>query len=108
MSIDESQSCVGNLSVVKIYIYIYIHISATASVAQWYSTGLVIQRTRVRFPAGRPWRCIFRNWSQFGSYDVYRKPPNISPGLIFVRKHFLVGLYMGGSRGGLYTDNILC
>ena len=35
---------------------------------------------------------------------VYRKPPNISPGLIFVRKHFLVGLYMGG----LYTDKILC
>ena len=28
--------------------------------------------------------------------DIYRKPPNISPGLIFVRKHFLVGLYMGG------------
>ena len=27
---------------------------------------------------------------------IYRKPPNISPGLIFVRKHFLVGLYMGG------------
>ena len=26
----------------------------------------------------------------------YRKPPNISPGLIIVRKHFLVGLYMGG------------
>ena len=22
----------------------------------------------------------------------YRKPPDISPGLIFVRKHFLVGL----------------
>ena len=27
---------------------------------------------------------------------TYRKPPNISPGLIFVRKHFLVGLYIGG------------
>ena len=39
----------------------------------------------------------------------YRKPPNISPGLIFVRKHFLVGLYMGGLyTGGLYTDKILC
>ena len=23
----------------------------------------------------------------------YRKPPTISPGLIFVRKHFLMGLY---------------
>ena len=43
--------------------------------------------------------------------DLYRKPPNISPGLIFVRKHFLVGLYMGGGayiREGLYTDRILC
>ena len=29
--------------------------------------------------------------------NIYRKPPNISPGLIFVRKHFLVGLYMGGA-----------
>ena len=41
----------------------------------------------------------------------YRKPPNISPGLIFVRKHFLVGLYMGRGayiREGLYTDRILC
>ena len=41
---------------------------------------------------------------------IYRKPPNISPGLIFVRKHFLVGLYMGRLiyGGGLYTDKILC
>ena len=41
----------------------------------------------------------------------YRKPPNISPGLIFVRKHFWVGLYMEGGayiQGGLYTDEILC
>ena len=34
---------------------------------------------------------------------AYRKPPNISPGLIFVRKHFLVGLYMGG----LYTGGLI-
>ena len=34
---------------------------------------------------------------------LYRKPPNISPGLIFVRKHFLVGLYMGG----LYTGVLI-
>ena len=34
--------------------------------------------------------------------QVYRKPPNISPGLIFVHKHFLVGLYMRGLMyGGL-------
>ena len=39
---------------------------------KWQSTGLVIQRMRVRFPPGRPWSCIFRNWSRFGSYNVYR------------------------------------
>ena len=34
--------------------------------------------------------------------SMYRKHPNISPGLIFVSKHFLVGLYMGGlCTGGL-------
>ena len=27
---------------------------------------------------------------------IYRKIPNISPGLIEVRKHFLGGLYLGG------------
>ena len=32
---------------------------------------------------------------------IYRKPPNISPELIFVRKHFLVGLNMGGGGGGM-------
>ena len=42
------------------------------------STGLVIQRMRVRFPAGRPWSCIFRNWSRFGSYNVYLKDIRIS------------------------------
>ena len=36
---------------------------------------------------------------------LYRKPPNISPGLIFVRKHFLVGLYRGG-EGGLYLGRL--
>ena len=39
----------------------------------------------------------------------YRKPPNISPGLIFV---LFGGLIHGGGgayiRGGLYTDTILC
>jgi hypothetical protein len=29
----------------------------------------------------------------------YRKPPTISPGLIYFRKRFLMGLYKGG--GGL-------
>jgi hypothetical protein len=31
---------------------------------------------------------------------IYRKPPTISPGLIYFRKRFLMGLYKGG---GLYT-----
>ena len=39
---------------------------------------------------------------------LYRKPPNISPGLIFVRKHFLVGLYMGGGGGGAYIRTRFC
>ena len=36
---------------------------------------------------------------------IYRKIPNISPGLIEVRKHLLRGLYSGGAyiRGGLYS-----
>ena len=40
--------------------------------------------------------------NDFQIESKYRKPPNISPGLIFVRKHFLVGLYTGGLiYGGL-------
>ena len=35
----------------------------------------------------------------------YRKIPNISPGLIEVRKHFFEGAYI---RGGLYSEGILC
>ena len=43
-----------------------------------------------------------------GSF-TYRKIPNISPGLIEVRKHFLGGLYAGGLySGGLYSEGILC
>ena len=34
--------------------------------------------TRVRFPAGRPWSCIFRNLSRFGSYNVYLHDTRIS------------------------------
>ena len=45
---------------------------------EWQSTGLVIQRTRVRFPAGRPRSCIFRNWSRFRSYNVYLYDTRIS------------------------------
>ena len=34
---------------------------------------------RVRFQAaGRPWSCIFRNWSRFGSYNVYLNDTRIS------------------------------
>ena len=36
--------------------------------------------------------------------NIYHKIPNISPGLIEVRKHFLVGLYSGG---GLYTERLI-
>jgi hypothetical protein len=33
---------------------------------------------------------------------IYRKPPTISPGLIYFRKRFLMGLYKGGLiYGGL-------
>ena len=42
---------------------------------------------------------------------IYRKPPTISPGLIYFRKRFLMGLYKGGliyGGGGLYMDDLLC
>ena len=37
----------------------------------------------------------------------YRKPPTISPGLIYFRKRFLMGLYKGGGlyTGGLYNKH---
>ena len=42
-------------------------------------------------------------------YLKYRKPPNISHGLIFVRKQFLVGLYIGGLiYGGAYIRTRFC
>ena len=49
----------------------------------------------------------------FGVGKVYRKPPTISPGLIYFRKRFLMGLYKGGliyggGGGGLYMDDLLC
>ena len=48
-----------------------------------------------------------------GIYSRYRKPPNISPGLVLVRiKPFFDGLIHGGAYiregGGLYTDEIWC
>ena len=42
------------------------------------TTGVAIQRRWVRFPARRPWSCIFRNWSRFGSYNVYLNDTRIS------------------------------
>ena len=40
---------------------------------------------------------------------VYRKPPTISPGLIYFRKRFLMGLYKGGLiYGWAYTWTIFC
>jgi hypothetical protein len=44
---------------------------------------------------------------KFNFCQVYRKPPTISPGLIYFRKRFLMGLYKGGG-GGLYMDDLLC
>ena len=41
----------------------------------------------------------------------YRKPPTISPGLIFFRKRILMRLYKGGliyGGGGAYTWTIFC
>ena len=41
--------------------------------------------------------------------NVYRKPPTISPGLIYFRKRFLMGLYKGGLiYGWAYTWTIFC
>ena len=40
---------------------------------------------------------------------AYRKPPTISPGLIYFRKRFLMGLYKGGLiYGWAYTWTIFC
>ena len=40
---------------------------------------------------------------------IYRKPPTISPGLIYFRKRFLIGLYKGGLiYGWAYTWTIFC
>ena len=44
-----------SITINNIYTELAPKLSATASVAQWQSTGLVIQMTLVRFPAGRPW-----------------------------------------------------
>ena len=42
-------------------------------------------------------------------YILYRKPPTISPGLIYFRKRFLMGLYKGGLiYGWAYTWTIFC
>ena len=41
--------------------------------------------------------------------NIYRKPPTISPGLIYFRKRFLMGLYKGGLiYGWAYTWTIFC
>ena len=49
----------------KIYIYIYMSFRYTLQDPN-------------RFPAGRPWSCIFRYWSRFGSYNVYLNDTRIS------------------------------
>ena len=41
-------------------------------------------------------------------HRIYRKLPNISPGLVETRKHFMVGLYSGVKCGGSFglTDDL--
>ena len=41
--------------------------------------------------------------------EMYRKIPNIGPGLIELRKLFFGGLYLGGAyiRGGLYSGKLI-
>ena len=38
----------------------------------------------VIFPAGKPWSCIFCNWSRFGSYNVYLYDTQISYTLLWL------------------------
>jgi hypothetical protein len=53
-----------------------------------------------------------KNWEnnfKKKTYAMYRKPPTISPGLIYFRKRFLMGLYKGGLiYGWAYTWTIFC
>ena len=53
--------------------------------------------------AGRPYCCD--DHKSTGILVIYHKPPTISPGLIYFRKRFLMGLYKGG--GGLYTGGLI-
>ena len=50
--------------------YIYTErahkLTATASVAQSVERWSRDPGSRLEFPAGRPWSCIFRNWSRLG------------------------------------------
>ena len=55
-------------------------------------TNLVVVLV-VRFPAGRPWSCIFRNWSRFGSYNVYLYDTRISYTLLWISKKIMIRLY---------------
>ena len=46
---------------------------------------------------------------RLGTRTIYRKIPNISPGLVKVRKHFLGGLYSRGLiLGGAYIRKAFC
>ena len=55
-----------------------------------------------------PWTPSYQ-LSECSFLTIYHKPPTISPGLIFFRKQFLMGLhkgdlYMGGGGGCLYSE----
>ena len=47
---------------------------------------------------------VYKKSMIFKVFGVYRKIPNVSPGLIEVFKHFWGGLIFGG----LYSEGILC
>ena len=57
----------------------------------------------------RAWPRCPGDEDDLGPLAGYRKPPTISPGLIYFRKRFLMGLYKGGLiYGGAYTWTIFC
>ena len=53
--------------------------------------------------------CTNQCYDNIERAGIYRKPPTISPGLIYFRKRFLMGLYKGGLiYGWAYTWTIFC
>ena len=67
--------CVGNSSVAKIYIIRPkpgpVAKNATPRPSGWESNPRPLDAEGSGSIPRRPWSCIFRNWSRFGSYNVY-------------------------------------